>query len=256
MRISYDSEVVVTGSQWDAEIIGGLGKTTGDEDEELLLDYHDTFQQISVDKQGYLSFYTKYNECFDGAGMPKEMYEEAKEIMPPDHPDDKRIVERIMEAGVFTTYAEDGSVVFTYTFPADSFKVDASLIVADSMYQFLGITSKVNSKDFAEKSLSKIKNRSVRFNLLGKTEIIVENKITQNSAVKVVYNVESGLAMRSALYENNQLVQVTINKYKIVNNFYIADFITTYQMGELSNGEWGVESVETERRSAISIQIK
>ena len=259
MQISYNEKTLRTSSQWPKSIVGGLRKTN--DAEELLIDFQNVKTLIEIDTVGQLSTEVDYIESNADTHMPLELYDAIKDKINPPAPDDNPMTRYTINKGNYTAYGADGSIICTAQFPEDdiSFLIDTTGTQAGTNAR-IGLTpvSKRDNRPLSD-IINNYRSKGIQCSLLGENEIIVEKNLTsqtKNLTAKAVFDARTGLLKRNAIYNNEgRLLNAEIFGYKNVDGYYFPATIVGYEMGNLSDGSWGIKTKTIKARTALKIVV-
>jgi len=178
-------------------------------------------------------------------GMPVEMMEEAKPQMPFSDRWANPLVKTTFKDGKLTNWAKDGSILNSYDFPKDQFKVNPDSLAPIDSTDFSGSFYKLQSS---------LAGNDVTLKTLSPNLAQLDFEIEGNERVQQVVNLKYNQVTYSRSFnEAGKPVEESFFKYEIANGYPVMSVEDTREFGSLENGEWGMVSRTVRNRKNIHV---
>ena len=249
--VEYQEVMYRSSTQWPEDFKAspdpkkGIPSVQNTENVWFMEDYSHIQETQIIDEDGYLSYEKIYLNGDGEMGMPAEMMEEAKPQMPYSDRWANPLVKTTFKDGKLTNWAKDGSILNSYDFPKDQFKVNPDSLAPIDSTDFSGSFYKLQSS---------LAGNDVTLKTLSPNLAQLDFEIEGNERVQQVVNLKYNQVTYSRSFnEAGKPVEESFFKYEIANGYPVMSVEDTREFGSLENGEWGMVSRTVRNRKNIHV---
>ncbi|MBU0711659.1 hypothetical protein KJ762_16040 [bacterium] len=241
-RMGYDEKVQTFALRWPGSIVHeGLAKTTEDDENLLLLDYQDCYQEMAIDTNGYFHYEKSHNEGNAEISMPEDMWEDVKDDVPYNPDIDKAAEQYRFSNGIMEAVATNGDIVYSIPYDPEEYRINL-----DSLSAVTDTMSGDNDGGTGNKFLTSLRADNVNFKMVGDASVVIESDMPDDPVcgrMKQLYDIEQGLPVRTAFYrKDGRFDSVYLSAYENIDGVPVETQTICYDFGEV-NGKWEATTV-------------